>query len=112
MKQLTQGEVEAQILQAVEALEESTENYAILSDEAATAEADYKLRHARAIVTLSDVKATAAEKGARADLTSAEELRAWKIAEARRQASKEHLLSLRARLDALRSLSANIRAQT
>lgn len=114
MRPLIQAEVEQGILNLSNALEDSTEEYATLSDVAAEAEADFKLKMARAIIGMSasGIKATAQEKQARADLQAAEELRAWKIAEARRQAAKEHLLSLRARLDALRSLSANIRAQT
>ena len=58
------------------------------------------------------LKLTAAEKQARAELHAADELRVWKINEARRGASKEALLSLRARLDALRTLSATLRSQT
>jgi hypothetical protein len=114
VKLLTQGEVEQAIHDLSQELESTTYAYAELSDAAAEAEADYKLRQARVTVALADsnTKMTAQERQARAELTAAEELRRWKLAEARRQACKEALLTLRARLDAMRSLSANLRHQT
>lgn len=114
MKLLTQGEVETTILKLSHELESTTYAYAELSDAAAEAEADYKLKQARALVTMADtaVRMTAQEKQARAELTSAQELRLWKLSEARRQSCKEALLTLRARMDAMRSLSANLRHQT
>ena len=112
MNLLNQGQVETLIMQIADALDDATHHYAEVSDQAATAEADYKLRVARAVITLAntDAKMTALERQARADIASAEELRAWKTLEASRQATKEHLLSLRARLDALRTLNASIRS--
>lgn len=111
---LSQGEVEDQILNISDAIETETERYAGLADAAASAEADYKLRYAETVVRIADShgRMSIPERAARAELAAAEELRRYKIMEARRQASKEALLSLRARLDALRSLSANIRAAT
>lgn len=112
---LTQGEVEEQIVAISDAMEHETARYAAIADAAATAEADYKLRVSRALIAIANsgpTRITAAERQARAEITAAEELRIWKITEARRQACKEALLTLRARLDALRSLSANIRSQT
>lgn len=115
MKVLTQHDVEHLIVRLGDELEEETYRYAKLSDAAAEHEADYKLKAGRLLLTLaadSTTKLTAAEKQARVDVGSTDEYRAWKIAEARRQASREALLSLRARLDATRTLSANIRHQT
>ena len=111
---LTQGQTEQTILQICEDLEQETYLYAELSDSAATAEADYKLARSRSYVLLSErhPKMTASEREMRADLNSAEQMRNWKLYEARRQATRESLISLRARLDALRSISANIRHQT
>lgn len=112
---LTQGEVEEQILDLCDAMERETHAYDEVAHAAAVAEADYKLRLSRALISIANsgpARITAAERQARAEVTAAEELRIWKITEARRAACKESLLSLRARLDALRSLSANIRAQT
>jgi len=107
-------EVERDIARLCDALEAETETYAQVSELAARCEADYKLKFARAVVTISatQAKMPVAEKEARAEVASAEELRIWKISEARRQATKESLLSIRARLDALRSLNASVRSQT
>ena len=114
MRHLTQGQIEDEILSVSDALEAGTEQFADVADLAAECEADYKLSYARAFVGLSSTQAkmTAPERQARSELHAAAELRAWKIAEARRLSSKESLLSLRARLDALRTVSANIRSQT
>ena len=112
---LTSADVEQQILDIADALEAETHRYDDLAALAADSEADYKLGYARAIVNIAahgSTKLTAAEKQARAELHAADELRVWKINEARRSASKEALLSLRARLDALRTLSATLRSQT
>lgn len=111
---LTQGQTEQSILDLSNDLEHQTDLYAQQSEMAATAEADYKLARARAYVLLSErhPKMTASEREMRSDLNSAEHLRLWKLYEAQRQATRESLLSLRARLDALRSISANIRHQT
>lgn len=111
---LVQGEIEAQIMALSDELEAETERYADVADLAASAEADYKLAVARTWVGLASAgrNITAGERQARAELSAADELRAWKLMEARRQASKEALLSLRARLDALRTMSANVRAMT
>ncbi len=111
---LSQGEVEEQILAVSDAIEAEVHRYSGLADAAASAEADYKLRYAETVVRIADSQARMSipERAARAELEAATELRRFKIMEARRQASKESLLSLRARLDALRSLSANIRAAT
>jgi hypothetical protein len=63
-------------------------------------------------IAASGIKMPVADKEARADVTASDEFRAWRIAEARRAASREALLSYRARLDALRTLSANVRYLT
>lgn len=111
---LTQAEIEERILSLSEELEAETYRYADLGDLAATAEADYKLASARMMIGLSSAghKMTSPEKQARVDAECDAPYRVWKINEARRQASKEALLSMRARLDSLRTLSANIRSQT
>lgn len=111
---LSQVEIEDGITTVADALEAETEQFAALAELAATLEADYKLSYARAFVALASAqsKMTAPEKQARAELHAAEQLREWKVAEARRLASKEALLSMRARLDALRTVAANIRGMT
>jgi len=112
---LTQGHIEQAIMALSDELEAETERYSDVADLAANAEADYKHAFAETLVRVAadpTVKRTADERRALADLRSADARRVWLIAEARRTASRETLLSLRARLDALRTLSANVRAQT
>lgn len=111
---LTQGDIETAIMRLSEELEAETYRYADLADLAANSEADYKIEAARLMIGLSNtsLKMTAPERQARVDANTETSYRTWKINEARRQASKEALLSLRARLDSLRTLSANIRTQT
>lgn len=111
---LTQGDIEHSIVALSDQLEEQTYMYAQLSDEAAEAEADYKLEAGRLLIGIasSGVKMTAPERQARVDVGCSESFRSWKLAEARRQSCKEALLSLRARIDAQRSLAANVRHQT
>lgn len=111
---LTQAEIEADLASVAAELESQTHAYADLAEASAVAEADYKVAYARAIVAMSahqTTKLNAAEKQARAEVIASDDFRLWKIAEARRNATKELLLSLRARLDALRSLAANVRYQ-
>jgi hypothetical protein len=112
---LTQGEIEANIADLSSLLEEQTYLYASQSEVAATTEADYKIRLAKAIVAFASdptIKMTQHERQARCDLHCAAEFRDWKLAEAQRQSTKEALLSLRSRLDAMRTLSANVRHAT
>jgi hypothetical protein len=111
---LSQAEIEADLAAVSKELEIQTHFYADLASAAATAEADFKATFARAVVGMSanqSMKLTSAEKQARAEVIATDDFRAWKLAEARRNATKELLLSLRARLDALRSLAANVRYQ-
>jgi hypothetical protein len=102
------------ILALSDEIETTTYSYADLSDASAIAEADYKFRSAKELLAIaaSGIKLTAQEKSAHVDVSCTHEFRAWKIAEARRQSAKEALLSLRGRMDATRTLSANVRHQT
>jgi hypothetical protein len=111
---LTQGDIEHNIIALSDQLEEQTYLYEQVSDDAAEAEADYKLANAQAMIRIaaSGIKTTVQDRQARVDVECNEQFRVWKIAEARRQSCKEHLLSLRARMDAQRSLAANVRHQT
>lgn len=111
---LSQAQIEHGIVALSDQLEEQTYMYAQLSDEAAEAEADYKLAAGKGLISLvaSGSKMTAQERQARVDVGCSDAFRAWKLAEARRQSCKEALLSLRARMDAQRSLAANVRHQT
>jgi len=111
---LTQGDIEHSIVALSDQLEEQTYLYSQLSDHAAEAEADFKLEAGKQLIHLvaTGAKMTAQEKQARVDVGCSQAFRTWKIAEARRQSCKEALLTLRARMDAQRSLAANVRHQT
>lgn len=111
---LTQGDIETQILEVSEALEDETERYASICTESAIAEADWKYRQARSYIVLTEQEGrmTAAEKDHRVTMANFSEFRSYRLLDARRTASKESLNSLRTRLDALRTLSANVRNQT
>lgn len=108
-------EIENSIIRICDEMEAVTELYSELSQQAAETEAQYKYVHAKAHVEMAAImsnKMTVTERQSRADLISESEFRVYRINEARRQAAREALLSLRARLDALRTLSANLRHQT
>jgi len=94
-------------------LEEGTEEFAKLAEERAIAEADYKERYWTALVRLVDHMEhglTVAQREARASLISKEEWRRFKLLEAREKAAQQFLITIRARLDSLRTIAANVRA--
>ena len=117
MRLLTAGEVERQILSLSDRLEDETNRYADVAELAALAEADFKGCHARALLAFADAtvgsrKATVDERRAQADLDAEDAYAIYRLNEARLDACKQALYSLRTRLDALRTLAANIRAQS
>src|SRR5262245_49373831 len=98
-------------------LEVETYRYADVAEVTAEAEADYKADYARALLKFADAtvgerKATVDERRAQADLESSASYAVFRINDARLDASKQALYSLRGRLDALRTLAANIRHQS
>lgn len=112
---LSQGEVEQQIMALSRALEDETDRYARLGELAATTEMDY--RHGWALAILNPIiegteKVTVDLRDAYATRHTFDAQKLYRIQAARHDASKQALLSLRTRLDALRTLAANIRAQT
>jgi len=113
---IIQTEVEQLMAVLGRELEEGTEQYAKIAEERAVAEADYKERYHTALVRQADsqydhgLKFTASQKEARAALVAKEELRRFKLLEAREKATQQFLISIRARLDSLRTMAANVRA--
>lgn len=113
---LSPVEVEERIVALADALGDGTNAYAERRREAAEAEADYKAAYHRAVL-----RASAESRG-----RNAEERKAWAatrpdvepkyrahlIAEALLDAAKDAQTTLRARLDAERTLAANLRVQT
>jgi len=111
---ITQGEVEQQMQRLSDDLEAATELYGQQSDDAAEREYEYKHRYASRIVRLADTgrTMTAQTRAAMADLEASAEFRLHLLANARKQTTKEVMLSLRHRIDAMRTLAANVRYQT
>jgi hypothetical protein len=115
---LTRVEVEMRICRLTDALEERTEDYQRLAQAAAEAEAKYRAHHAMCTLAIINgshdqngrSKMTVDERAARADAAANDEYRTFLIATAARNSCRESLLSLRANLDALRTLAASIRA--
>jgi len=113
---IIQTEVEQLMAVLGRELEEGTEQYAKIAEERAVAEADYKERYHTALIRQVDshyehgLKYTASQKEARASLVAKEELRRFKLLEAREKAAQQFLISIRARLDSLRTMAANVRA--
>lgn len=126
---MSQGEVEEALLQEVGHLEaltnggpspktgESLQGYDETCESAASAEADWKIQEARFLVAQADRpregRAEAVElRKARALSIHGDLYRAYKVTGAQKDGHKEALVTSRARLDALRTISANVRVQT
>lgn len=112
---LSQGEIEAAIVELAARLEAETDAYAATCDEAADAEADWKYALYRSTLAQAadEGRSNAQVREARAALEAGEELfRLYRLTGERQRAAAAALASLRARLDAFRTLSANVRHQT
>ena len=113
---LIQGEVEQLMSVLGKKLEEGTEDFSKLAEERAISEADYKERYWVALIQQVDSSTgngpryTAAQKEARAGLAAKEEFRRFKLLEAREKSAQQYLVTIRARLDSLRTIAANVRA--
>jgi hypothetical protein len=105
---ISQVEVEEEIIRLLNMLEEETEVFERLSEDAAKKEATYKAEWAKSyLANTGSIK----EREAWADYQMADHTMNYKIAEALVKAKREKLSSLRTSVDALRTLNANVRAQ-
>lgn len=111
MDMLTQADTEDRIIRLADVLDQQTELFAVLSEQRAEAEADFKYLYSRAFVEQTS-KVPVATKEAIGQLRGADEFRRWKILEARERATQQKLIAVRAQLDALRTIAANVRAST
>jgi hypothetical protein len=119
---LTQVDIEQQIMDTSDALEALVDEYADIAEEAGTAEAEFKKQ--QALMTLAviehppkdgdgrPVKLDAKARDARIELACNDDRKAWAIAAARRETAREAMSTHRTRIDALRTLAANVRALT
>jgi hypothetical protein len=114
---LTMGQIEDGLQATLARLEELTDTYAEVTDAAAAAEADYRLAYWRVFL---DVKASSgAARGAsdkvaegRATIAAEEQFRIYKTTAASAESVKAALRTHTSRLDALRTMAANVRNQT
>jgi hypothetical protein len=107
--QVTQVDLETEIMRICDRMERDIDLLVTLSAKRADAEADYRHRHAVALVT-QEGKVPVATKDAVAHLKATDEFRAWKLLEAQEKATQQSLLASRSRLDAIRTICANVRA--
>jgi hypothetical protein len=114
LRPLSQVEVEDRIQDVIERMERDTEEYDDIAKAAAEAEADYRLESGRARLAIIQhgEKMTVGERDARVDVMTHEAHKNYLIRAAARNSKREHLLTLRAHLDSLRTLNASIRNQT
>ena len=106
---LTQAQVENEILRLSHRLENLTDELAARARAAAEAEANYKGRHATVYMA---TEGPIAERNARADI-ECHNLNALRlIAAGQYDSTKQACRSTETQLDALRTIAANIRAQT
>lgn len=106
---LTQAAVESEMERLIGAADSVAHDVAERAEEAARAEHAYKVAHARALLGASG---TVAERDAKALLVCEVEHLARKIADARLLAAQETNRTIRAQLDALRSVNASVRFAT
>ena len=106
---LDQYGIESEILRFVEMLEEETEAFAVVARDHAKKEALQKTEWAKAYL---GANGPVTERTAWADYKTKDTLFDAKIAEALMRSKREKLNSTRTTLDSLRTLSANVRAQT
>lgn len=111
---MTQAELESEIMRISDLLETATRELGTVSVEHANAEADYRFAYAQAFLKLrpEDERLTDKIREQRAAEETTEAFRARRVAEAKQMHLQEKCRQLRAQLDALRTVSANVRAQT
>ena len=104
---ISQVDVEEEIIRLLNLLEQETEAFEKLAEDAAKKEATYKAEWAKSYLANSG---SIKEREAWADYQNADNTMNFKIAEGLVKAKREKLSSLRTSIDALRTLNANVRA--
>lgn len=106
---LTLPEVEQEIHRLIGEMEDSTEKLYDLGEKMARTEANHKRERAKQYLS---AEGPVHAREATADEETAEMLFERRVAEVRYESERERLRTIRAALDALRSINANARAQT
>lgn len=115
---LTQGQVEDEITRLSARLEEFTDLYAKIVVECAHAEVEYQKKKQTLLIQEANRGAVAERRILAKEIDAAVYMRCeseaakFRILEARVEAGKQSLYSLRAQLNALQTISANLRSQT
>lgn len=116
---ITAAEVEEKILTISDSMEEALDVLDAFAERSAEAEVTYKVAYAKSSLGASgrsgsgrEGRMTVDEREATAILACEAQLRERLISEALYEVQREKLRTLRSQLDALRTISANIRAQT
>ena len=107
-KPISQVDIEEEILRLLAMLEDETEAFERLAEDAAKKEATFKAEWAKAYLS---AQGSIKDREAWADYQLADQSMQYKIAEGLVKAKREKLNALRTSLDALRTLAANIRVQ-
>ncbi len=105
---ISQVEIEQELLRFVDRLEAETEMFENLAVDAAKKESLYKNHWAKEYLS---AKGSIKEREAWADYKMDAPHFEFKVAEAMMKAKREALLSIRASMDAMRTLNANVRVQ-
>lgn len=105
---ISQVDIEEEIIRLLGLLEDETEAFERLAEDAAKKEASYKAEWAKAYLS---AQGSIKERESWADYQLADHAMQYKIAESLVKAKREKLGALRTSLDALRTLAANIRVQ-
>ncbi len=105
---ISQVDIEHELLRLIDELEEETEAFEKLAEDASKKESLYKSNWAKEYLS---AKGSIKEREAWADYKMADENFDYKISEALVKAKREKLLSLRTAIDAMRTLNANVRVQ-
>jgi hypothetical protein len=110
---LTQHDVESLLLDLSDRLADATDEFRDLCDATSQAEMDYKHAfHSSVVALASGTKVTADVRKSTAWLRSENAERAYVTLTAAKEAAREHLRTLTTRIEALRTVSANVRNQT
>jgi len=107
---ISQIEIEEELVRLVALLEQETDDFAIAAEDEAKKQARFKKQWA--MTFLAKKEGSVKEKEAWADYENADEMFDMKVADALMRAKREKMHGLRTSIDALRTLSANVRAQT
>lgn len=105
---ISQVEIEQELIRLMDKLEEETEQFETIAMDCAKKEALYKSNWAKEYLS---AKGSIKEREAWADYKMDQQNFEYKCAEALVKSKREILLSIRASMDAIRTLNANVRTQ-